>query len=67
MLKSSQFFEKLLQNEERLKAEGIAVTDDAMVAELFTDQKVKFVEGSYQNIKLTTPEDLEIAQLFLRQ
>ena len=59
--------EKLLQNEERLKAEGIAVTDDAMVAELFTDQKVKFVEGSYQNIKLTTPEDLEIAQLFLRQ
>ena len=60
-------YEKLLQNEERLKAEGIAVTDDAMVAELFTDQKVKFVEGSYQNIKLTTPEDLEIAQLFLRQ
>ena len=60
-------YEKLLQNEERLKADGIAVTDDAMVAELFTDQKVKFVEGSYQNIKLTTPEDLEIAQLFLRQ
>ena len=60
-------YEKLLQNEEQLIKDGIAVTDDAMVAELFTNQKVKFVEGSYQNIKLTTPEDLEIAQLFLRQ
>ena len=41
------------------------VTDDAMIVETFTDTKVKLVEGSYENIKLTTPEDLKIAATFL--
>lgn len=59
-------YEKLLQEEKHLLEKGVAITDDAMVAELFTDHKVKFVEGSYQNIKLTTPEDLEIAEVFLK-
>lgn len=48
------------------KEKGIMVTDDASVIELFTEQKVKLVEGSYQNIKITTPEDLLIAEAFLR-
>ena len=60
-------YEKLLQEEKHLLEKGVAITDDAMVAELFTDQKVKFVEGSYQNIKLTTPEDLKVAEVFLKQ
>lgn len=38
------------------------VTDDAMVVELLTDIPVKLVRGSYQNIKITTPEDLKIAE-----
>lgn len=59
-------YEKLLLKEEELKAEGIVITDDAMVAELFTDFRVKLVEGSYRNIKLTTPEDLDVAELFLK-
>lgn len=59
-------YEKLLQEEKHLLEKGVAITDDAMVAELFTDQKVKFVEGSYQNIKLTTPEDLKVAEVFLK-
>lgn len=59
-------YEKLLDQEEQLKKDGVAITDDAMVAELFSDCKVKFVEGSYQNIKLTTPEDLAVANLFLK-
>lgn len=42
-------------------------TDDAMIVEAFTDTKVKLVEGSYENIKITTPEDLEIAETFLRR
>ncbi len=42
-----------------------AITDDAMVAEYFLNQKIKMVEGSYKNIKVTTPEDLLIAELFL--
>ena len=38
------------------------ITDDAMVVETFTDRKVKLIEGSYENIKITTPEDLQIAR-----
>lgn len=38
------------------------ITDDAMVVELMTDTKVKFIEGSYSNIKVTTPEDMVIAE-----
>ncbi len=42
------------------------VTDDAMVVEQFGKHKVKFVEGSYENIKITTPEDLLIAAALLK-
>lgn len=44
---------------------GLTVTDDASVVELFTDYKVKLVEASYQNIKITTPEDIKTAEAFL--
>ena len=50
----------------KLIEEGVTdVTDDAMVVELETDVRVKLTEGSYQNLKITTPEDLEIARAFL--
>lgn len=42
------------------------VTDDAMIVEAFTDTRVRLVEGSYENIKITTPEDLKIAEAFLQ-
>lgn len=42
------------------------VTDDAMIVEAFTDARVRLVEGSYENIKITTPEDLKIAEAFLK-
>lgn len=42
------------------------VTDDAMVLEQMTGHPVKLVEGSYRNIKITTPEDLLVAEAFLR-
>lgn len=42
------------------------ITDDAMVVEKYTDIKVKLTEASYKNIKITTPEDLTVAGLFLR-
>ena len=47
-----------------IESPGAFATDDAMVVETYTDCKVKFVKGSYENIKITTPEDLEIAELF---
>ena len=43
------------------------VTDDAMIVEVFTDTRVRLVEGSYENIKLTTPEDLKVAETFLHK
>lgn len=42
------------------------ITDDAMVVEQETGAKVALAEGSYQNIKITTPEDLDIAEAFLK-
>lgn len=42
----------------------IQVTDDAMMVEKAMNIKVKLVEGSYENIKITTPEDLKIAECF---
>lgn len=38
------------------------VTDDTMVVELFGDCKVKMVEGSYENMKVTTPVDMIVAE-----
>lgn len=41
------------------------ITDDAMVVESGTDKKVKLIEGSYENLKVTTPEDLVLAEVLL--
>ena len=50
---------------DKLIADGrMDVTDDAMVLECMTGQKTKLTLGSYENIKITTPEDLEIAEVF---
>lgn len=50
-----------------MRKEYINVTDDAMVVEQMMNVPVKLFEGSYQNIKITTPEDLDIARLFLSE
>ena len=47
------------------KTDMSMVTDDAMVVESQTGIKVCLSEGSYRNIKITTPEDLLIAEAFL--
>ena len=44
----------------------IPVTDDTMLAEIFLRKKAKLVRGSYKNIKVTTPEDLPVAELYLK-
>lgn len=49
-----------------IEQEIIQVTDDAMVVETMLKRNVKLVEGSYENIKITTPEDLKIAEIFVR-
>lgn len=43
----------------------INITDDTMLVEMYLDIKSKIVEGSYNNIKVTTPEDILIAEALL--
>lgn len=44
------------------------ITDDSMVLEVypFKKSKIKLLKGYYENIKVTTPEDLLIAEMFLK-
>ena len=42
------------------------ITDDAMMVEYATEVKVKLVQGDYENIKITTPEDLSIVSTYLK-
>ncbi len=60
-----QAYQELLKSEKNGKP--VSVTDDAMVLETVMNKQVRLVEGSYRNIKITTPEDLEIARVFLRE
>lgn len=43
------------------------ITDDAMVVEYGSGVKARIIEGSYENIKITTPEDISIAKTFLKK
>ena len=43
-----------------------SVTDDAMVLEKMTKHRVRLIEGDYRNIKVTTPEDMCVAEAYLK-
>lgn len=43
----------------------LGITDDAMVYETYLRKPVKMLHGDYNNIKLTTPEDLFLAENIL--
>ena len=59
-------YERLRMGLQNISAEDIPITDDAMVVENFTNSKVKLIKGSYKNIKITTPEDMLVAERFLQ-
>ncbi|MCI9217463.1 2-C-methyl-D-erythritol 4-phosphate cytidylyltransferase [Lachnospiraceae bacterium 42-17] len=50
-----------------MREDSANVTDDAMVVEQMMKVPVKLFEGSYENIKITTPEDLEVASALLKR
>ncbi|WP_138420211.1 2-C-methyl-D-erythritol 4-phosphate cytidylyltransferase [Aquibacillus sediminis] len=58
-------FDAILEAHRLAVEEQFIGTDDASLIER-TGAEVDIVPGSYQNIKLTTPEDLERAQAFLQ-
>lgn len=60
-------YRELIERLEELKQNGIEITDDAMVVETITGNKVKLVKASYENIKITTPEDMQIAESFMER
>jgi 2-C-methyl-D-erythritol 4-phosphate cytidylyltransferase len=62
----TEAYERLRMRLQNISAEDIHITDDAMVVENFTNSKVKLIRGSYKNIKITTPEDMLIAERFLQ-
>ena len=43
-----------------------SITDDAMIVEMATDHDVHMIQGSYMNIKVTTPEDATFGEAILR-
>lgn len=42
-----------------------ACTDDSQIVEKYLDLPVKIVQGSYENIKVTTPDDINIGERIL--
>lgn len=67
-IQTPQTFDRglLLEAYERLRISGDSdITDDTMIVERYMDVHSKMIEGSYENIKVTTPEDIRLAELFL--
>jgi len=64
LVQAYQYLRESLNNENGL---DVQITDDAMVIEQFMNKRVKLVQGDYTNIKITTPEDLLIADIFLEK
>ena len=68
IIQTPQTFDRKLLREayDRLRISGDKdITDDTMIVERYLDQRVKMVEGSYKNIKITTPEDMPVAEALL--
>jgi 2-C-methyl-D-erythritol 4-phosphate cytidylyltransferase len=59
-------YQLILDCHKRIHEEGIKVTDDTMVVERYGN-RVYLYKGSYDNIKVTTPEDLEIGRQILER
>lgn len=69
MVQTPQVFETMLVKNayaKLIESGNTSATDDAMVVEMMNGYDIKLVEGSYENIKITTPEDLEIGETFLK-
>jgi 2-C-methyl-D-erythritol 4-phosphate cytidylyltransferase len=47
------------------REKGLTVTDDVSLVE-FLGEPVKLVQGCYRNIKITTPEDLIVAETYAK-
>lgn len=51
----------------KAKGDTYKITDDTMLVEQYTGVRCKVVEGAYENIKITTPEDMAVAEIFVEK
>ena len=67
-VQTPQGFKKeiLMRAYEQAAADNFLGTDDASLVERIGG-KIKIVQSSYKNIKITTPEDIQIAETFLKE
>ena len=66
LVQTPQVFKSDLLKKAYLQPFNSAFTDDASVVEK-TGKSIFITEGDYKNIKITYPEDLLIAQLYLKE
>jgi 2-C-methyl-D-erythritol 4-phosphate cytidylyltransferase len=59
-------YPSLMKAYKKAMSEGFYSTDDSAIVERYGG-RIKVIMGSYENIKITTPEDLDIAEMFLRR
>lgn len=60
-------YKELLDAYEKMQKNRVGViTDDTMILEQYLGKKSRVIRGSYNNIKITTPEDLIVAENFLK-
>jgi 2-C-methyl-D-erythritol 4-phosphate cytidylyltransferase len=60
------YYKRIMDAYEKAMKEGFYSTDDSALVER-QGGRIRVVMGSYKNIKITTPEDLDIAELFLKK
>jgi len=67
-IQTPQAFQTTLLREsfDQAREKGLEVTDEGMLVEAL-GKSVKIVEGDYQNMKVTTKEDLLLAELILKE
>lgn len=58
-------YKKLKEAYDKAFSEGFYSTDDSALLERYGGN-IKVILGNYKNIKITTPEDISIAEVFLR-
>ena len=63
----SFYYPLIMEAYKKLMESEIKPTDDTAVIEFFTNSKIKMLLGNYENIKITTIEDLEFGESLIKK
>lgn len=59
-------YSDILRAHEKAAAYGVEATDDCALMEYY-GKRIRLTEGSYENIKLTTPDDMAVGEIIIRK